>query len=158
MPIKCAECGELVSLKDIAGILNNDEAKVNKLLKLSVMKHVDTHPNVYGYCPTPDCEAIYHKCAPNTSDKNDNNSSSNNSNSNSNANESKMEEKKNDDDSDVQANIYSCQECLRQYCLNCLKDGIPVSYHFGLTCKEYAPYINEDESFAAFMTEYTVEM
>jgi len=125
-PIVCATCNAALSLSDMSSILNNDE-KYKQLLTLCVADHVDASPNKFKHCPTPDCKMIYA------------------------ARQQQQQEQKDEEDIDDDA-IFSCAQCMKQYCLNC-----DAAYHFGLSCASFRLSKNADQSLSEFLSKYNAD-
>ena len=120
-PIRCAKCAALVSLLDVRDVISSAE-KYRQLLSFCVNAFVDSHPNEFRHCPTADCKQVYAV---------------------SNGKQAEQKEQKED------GAIFSCTECMRQYCLAC-----EVDYHFGMSCAGYRLSKDADQSLQKFLEQY----
>lgn len=61
IPIHClgdsGDCSEILDLSELKSVLT--PPAFEKLLEDSLATHVRTHPKLFQYCPTPDCQQVY---------------------------------------------------------------------------------------------------
>lgn len=61
IPVRClgssGNCQAVISFTELESALTRDQ--LDKLLEISFTNHVRTHPGVYQYCPTADCDQVY---------------------------------------------------------------------------------------------------
>jgi len=134
-PVLCATCNANICLSDVQHILESQE-KYKQLLSLSITNYIDTHPNQFKHCPTPDCVMIYSVAARNQGNE-----------------QAADEEKKQAAEADTgDEHIFNCTQCMKQYCLKC-----DVPYHFGLSCDAYELSKDADKSLSAFLSQYNAD-